>query len=486
MKKMISVLSVLALLSAASTTAFADSRITPDSADKSGTMNVSYSIAPGYIVTIPSGVDLSTGSTSEINMTGMSGNEKPMLGYNKTVSVSLSNAKNGFSGNDGKTLSLKDGNASVSYTLTGVSGKTGKGDLVASFKYDPNKTLDDYKQTLTFAVTSQPQYSGNYSDRLTFDIVYGNFVDISKLSGAYQAKDGDILTGKGNANTHITVANGVTVTLKDCNITAITSDESHKWAGITLEGDGTVILAGNNKVKGGYKDYPGIFVPENKTLTIKGGGSLEAGSNGNGAGIGGGYKISCGSIKITGGTVKAAGGENAAGIGSGNEQSSCGNITITGGNVTATSGGGGAGIGSGNSNSSCGDIKITGGTVKASSLKNGVGIGSGNRSSCGNITITGGTVTANGVTNGSGIGCGYRNSCKDITITGGTVTATGGESGAGIGGGYVSSCGAITIKDTVTKVEATKGTKASNSIGAGINSTCGTVTIEDGANVTQK
>ncbi len=486
MKKMISVLSVLALLSAASTTAFADSRITPDSADRSSSMNISYTIAPGYIVTIPSGVDLSTVNTAEIKMTGMSGNEKPMLGYNKTVSISLSNAKNGFSGSDGKTLSLKDGNASVSYTLTGVSGKTGKGDLVASFKFDPNKPLDDYKQTLTFAVTSKPQHTGNYSDQLIFDIVYGNFVDISKLTGAYQAQNGDILTGKGNATAHITVADGAAITLKDCDITTITNDESHKWAGITFNGNGTIILAGENKVKGGYEDYPGIFVPKNQTLTIKGGGSLEAGSNGNAAGIGGGNKISCGSINITGGTVKATGGENAAGIGSGNSNSSCGNITINSGNVTATSGGGAAGIGSGNGKSSCGDITITGGTVKASSLKNGVGIGSGNSSFCGNITITGGTVTAIGVINGSGIGCGYRNSCKNISITGGTVKATGGESGAGIGSGYNNSCGNITIKNTVTKVEATKGTNAPNSIGAGINSTCGTVTIENGANVIEK
>jgi len=247
MKKIISVLSVLALLSTAPTTVFADSRITSDSADQSGSMNVSYNAAPGYIVTIPSGVDLSTGSTAEIKLTGMTDSEKPLLKKNQTINVSLSNAQNGFSGSDGKTLSLKCGEDSLSYTLTGANGKAGKDDVVASFKYDPDKTLDDYKQTLSFDLISEPQYSGNYTDVLTFEVFSGNRVNISKLTGVYQAQDGDVLTGKGNADTHITVADGATVTLKGCDITAILNDESHQWAGITLEGDGTIVLEGINK-----------------------------------------------------------------------------------------------------------------------------------------------------------------------------------------------------------------------------------------------
>ena len=117
-------------------------------------------------------------------------------------------------------------------------------------------------------------------------------VDISKLTGAYQAQNGDKLTGKGNANTHITVADGAVVTLKNCDITAISNDTSHKWAGITLEGDGTILLEGTNKVRGGFESYPGIYVPKNKTLTINGSGSLEADSNGLSAGIGSGYSNS--------------------------------------------------------------------------------------------------------------------------------------------------------------------------------------------------
>ena len=285
----------------------------------------------------------------------------------------------------------------------------------------------------------------------------GRLVDISKLNGTYQAQNCDILTGTGNADTHITVADGANVTLRNCDITDIPNNPFHKWAGITFEGDGTIVLAGTNNVKGGYEEYPGIYVPENKTLTIEGSGSLEAGSNRWGAGIGGGYKISCGNIIINGGTVNATGGQDAAGIGGG-YKISCGNITINGGTVNATGG------------------------------QDAAGIGSGFGSSCGNIAISGGTVNATGGEDAAGIGSGFdSSSCKSISINGGTVNAIGGERAAGIGSGYYhSSCTSITIKKSVTKVEATKGTNAPNSIGAGKNSTCGTVTIETGANVIQK
>ena len=390
MKKTISVLSVLALLGLTSTAALAES-ITQDTTGSSGTTNVSYDIAPSYAIVIPSGISLESNQTVEIKMTGLTDTENPKLLYGQTVSVTLSNARNGFSGSDGKTLSLKDGSAAVSYTLTGANGKTGKDDMVASFKYDPNKTLDDYKQTLTFAVTSTVQYAGNYTDQLTFTISDGK-VDISKLIGAYQAQDGDILTGKGNADTHITVADGATVILKDCDITAISNDVNHKWAGITFEGDGTILLEGTNKVKGGYEDYPGISVPENKTLTINGSGSLEAVSNGYGAGIGGGIQSSpCGNITISGGTVTANGGNRGAGAGIGSGYySSCGDITISGSTVTANGGYGAAGIGSGYYQSSCKDVTINNTVIKVEAIKGenaSNSIGAGKNSTCGTVTI---------------------------------------------------------------------------------------------------
>ena len=258
--------------------------------------------------------------------------------------------------------------------------------------------------------------TGAWAQNNTIDLS-GNFA-----TDEITVYDGYTLTGTldvANYPVKISIADGATVTLQNVTINGENSI-SNKWAGITCSGDATLILVGTNTVKGFYALNPGIYVPENKTLTIQGGGSLNASSNGNAAGIGGGYIIKCGNIVIAGGTVTATGGNNgAAGIGSG-YSASCGTISITGGTVTATGGYGAAGIGSGNNFSSCGTI----------------------------------------------------------SITGGTVTATGGRNAAGIGSGFTnSSCGFITITDGVTQVTAIKGEDAPNSIGANYQGTCGTITI---------
>ena len=240
-------------------------------------------------------------------------------------------------------------------------------------------------------------------------------------------EDGYTITGTLQGDYKISIADGATVTFRDVDITCLTNGA--KYAGITLAGDATINLEGANTVKGGYEDYAGVYVPEGKTLTIDGTGSLDASSNGYGCGIG-----------------------------AGNNGKPAGNIVINGGTITAIGGDMSAGIG-GSHKSNCGDITITGGTVYAESLGRAPGIGAGHGfygSRCGNITISGGSVTAIGESYGSGIGTGLRGVCGAILITAG-----------------------------VTQVTATKGSNAPNSIGAGKNGTCGTVTIENGANVTQ-
>ena len=333
---------------------------------------------------------------------------------------------------------------------------------------------------------------------------------LGTITSAYTAQDGEVLTGTLTSKVQISIADGAVVTLNNVTIDG-ENDWEYKWAGITCQGNATIILAEGttNNVKGFYADCPGIYVPKGSTLTIRGSGALNASSPryGRAAGIGGGYRGSCGDITISGGNVTASAEEGGAGIGSGYE-GSCGTITISGGNVTAIADNYGAGIGSGR-NGSCGDISISGGTIEASSKEWGAGIGSGsgNKGSCGDITISGGNVTASAEEFGAGIGSGYMGSCKNITISGGTVTASSDNNGAGIGsgqegscvnitinGGTVAanggnwsagigsgaggSCGDITILNTVTKVTATKGSYASHSIGAyDSDSTIGTVTI---------
>jgi len=146
--------------------------------------------------------------------------------------------------------------------------------------------------------------------------------------------------------------------------------------------------------------YAGIYVPEDKTLTIRGTGSLTVTGGSRGAGIGGNIEGNCGSIVISGGTVEATGGQYGAGIGLGySYECGLGDITISGGTVTATGCDGAPGIGG--PNAFFKNITITDGVTKVTVNK-----GSGSTYSigttesedmeyCGAITI-GGTVYLNG------------------------------------------------------------------------------------------
>ncbi len=247
-------------------------------------------------------------------------------------------------------------------------------------------------------------------------------IDLSKVTANLELKDGDVVFGTLDGETQpykISIADGATVTLNGATINGV-NNGNNEWAGLTCA-DATIILAdgSTNTVKGFYEEYPGIYVPEGKTLTIKGEtngtGKLTASSNGYGCGIGGGYFIASGNIVIEGGTVNATGGFKDAGIGGGNG-GSCGTITINGGTVTATGGNYAAGIGSG------------------------------------------------------------KGTCGAISISGGTVTATGGNYAAGIGSGYDASCTSVEITTGVTSVTATKGSDATNSIEANTVTIGGTVT----------
>ena len=289
-------------------------------------------------------------------------------------------------------------------------------------------------------------------------------INLSTLTGDYEAHDGDVLTGALNGDEQpykITIADGAMITLSDATINGsnqrVCSDGSDKipcvWAGITCLGNCTIRLSGSNAVKGFYQEYPGIQAAkrigegDEYTLTIEGDGSLEATGGSEGAGIGSAWRVNCGNITISGGTVTATGGNYAAGIGSGNK-GLCGNVTISGGIVTATGGDYGAGIGGG-------DQRISG-----------------------NIVISGGTVTAVGGKNAAGIGGGREATCGAITISGGEVSATGGDGAAGIGGGFVGTSGDITITNGVTRVVAIRGRGAPyHSVGAGDMGEVGKVTI---------
>ena len=225
---------------------------------------------------------------------------------------------------------------------------------------------------------------------------------LSKLTAAYTAQDGEILTG--TTSQEISIAEGATVTLKNATVNNR----------IKCLGTATIILAdgSTNAVKA--SDYcAGIQIGgEGTTLTINaetaGTGSLTATGGDQATGIGTGSTstsaVTGGNIVINGGTITAnAGTRYGAGIGTGlanSHNNTCGSITINGGTVTATGGAGGSGIGTGTVNeatNTCGAISITGGTVtanKGSSSGTYYSIGIGNvlnngTQTCGTITIGG-------------------------------------------------------------------------------------------------
>ena len=304
-------------------------------------------------------------------------------------------------------------------TITITSGVTS---VTATKGNDPNNYVQsigcgDHGSEITVTIGG---VSGAITESpYTYDPSAPAATDLSTLTADYEAKDGETLTGTLANNVKISIADGATVTLKDVTINGTNvDDDAHKHAAITCVGDATIILEGENTVKGFYEEYPGIYVPVDKMLTIQGTGTLNASSNGYGAGIGGGFEMASGNIVIKGGNITATGGLQAAGI------------------------------------------------------------GSGENASCGSITINDGTVTATGGAEAAGIGGGYQGTCGAINISGGTITAKGGYGAAGIGGGRKNkACGTITITSGVTKVEATKGEDAPCSIGKGLEGTDITVTI---------
>ena len=339
-----------------------------------------------YTLTIPASFDIKNEGWNEIGDISVTG----QLADGRKLVV------NAESDGEFALVNQSDDTQKIDYTLK----NSAEGEETTSWEFEE---LSETPATQKIGVDVSPfrgMPAGSYTDTVTFtasveDAV--NIVDLSALTADYEAQDGDILTGTLNGETQpykITVADGATITLKNAVINGV-KNSNCQWAGITPNGDATIILEGENSVKGFYRKYPGIYVPEGKTLAIKGNGSLDASSNGNAAGIGGGLELACGNIIIESGTITATGGTTAAGIGGGGGgyDCSCGNITINGGTVTATGGEQAAGIGGGDSyNGSCGDITIANTVTKVTATKiDGAqySIGAGNGGTCGNVIIGG-------------------------------------------------------------------------------------------------
>ena len=196
------------------------------------------------------------------------------------------------------------------------------------------------------------------------------------------------LDGTLNNNVKLTIDHGATITLSEATINGgEVNSSSCKWAGLTCDGNATIILMGENTVNSFYDGYPGIYVPELRTLTFQGSGSLSVKGCQKAAGIGGGlgttvnYLGNCGTIVINGGEIMAGGGYGGAGIGGG-QSSICTSIVINGGKIFATSGVGGAGIGSG-VGGKCGVVMFGDGNFAVmAATEDSSPIGAGYRGSC--------------------------------------------------------------------------------------------------------
>lgn len=310
-----------------------------------------------------------------------------------------------------KTVAWTSSNESVATVTDGVVNfiAIGEATITATATNGTEDTADDQTATCNVAVA----------------------FDLSTLTAAYTAHDGEALTGA--TSNPVSIPDGATIYLDDATINNT----------VECKGDATIVLiketvntisAATTAIKAG---------PANTTLTLSGEGTLNATSSAiTYACIGSQQKGAAGNIVIKGGIINATAGNYATAIGAGGG-GSCQDITIQGGTVTAHAGSYSAGIGTGENYfgaTACGNITITGGIVNAYGGGLGAGIGAGgseskdNAVTCGDITITGGTVNAYGGQWGAGIGTGTSNNfiyyppiCGNITISGGTITATKGS-----------------------------------------------------------
>ena len=156
MKKLLTLLLTAALATAAATTAFADTSITPSD----GKMNVTYTVAPSYTVTIPASVTLNT-LAKKGSATVKA--ENVTVPHGKAVKVALTNA------NDFKVKSAEG--AELTYTITKDRQNVAENGVVLSVA--SNATNKKGESILEFEITDKIVYSGEYTGTVTFTVSVG-------------------------------------------------------------------------------------------------------------------------------------------------------------------------------------------------------------------------------------------------------------------------------------------------------------------------
>ena len=175
MKKLFALILAIAMMATLSVTAFAADY---DTAGDKG-MDVTYSVEPGYTVTIPPTVTIGTSGTSaEISAADV------VVEKGQYVSVTLA-AENNF------TVTTAEG-ATLDYTITANGANIAAGDEILAVNPADGKTGT---ATITFDIDeSAIQYAGTYTGSATFTIavkdVPKTIINFTIREDTYQAEEG--------------------------------------------------------------------------------------------------------------------------------------------------------------------------------------------------------------------------------------------------------------------------------------------------------
>ena len=172
MKKLFALILTVAMLFSLSVTAFA--AVDQDSADPNGAMNVTYTVAPTFTVTIPTSVTLGEDATISA--------EKVVVPKGKQVEVSIADA-NGFK------ATTPEG-AELTYTVKNGEDAVAEGETVLAVNPKNGKTGS---ATLSFVAPEIIQYAGTYTGTVTFTVAVKD-VPVTTISFTIYNPVGDSTT----------------------------------------------------------------------------------------------------------------------------------------------------------------------------------------------------------------------------------------------------------------------------------------------------